>query len=83
MYWVRVLSFLSFDWKFIFGFCSYLNNWDKKIPNLDVADDYRSEREEIHKAQGKDFPFSFGDVSARCSINKNSLNDMSSMWSKY
>ncbi|CAF1024423.1 unnamed protein product [Rotaria sp. Silwood1] len=39
----------------------YLNNWDKKIPNLDVADDYRSEREEIHKAQGKDFPFSFGD----------------------
>ena len=41
----------------------YLNNWDKKIPNLDVADDYRSEREEIHKAQGKNFPFSFGDVS--------------------
>ncbi|CAF1469289.1 unnamed protein product [Adineta ricciae] len=39
----------------------YLNNWDKKIPNLDVADDYRSERSEIHKAQGKDFPFSFGD----------------------
>jgi hypothetical protein len=40
-----------------------LNNWDKKIPSLDVADDYRSEREEIHKVQGKDFPFSFGDVS--------------------
>jgi hypothetical protein len=39
----------------------YLNNWDKKIPSLDVADDYRSEREEIHKVQGKDFPFSFGD----------------------
>ncbi|UJR15300.1 hypothetical protein I4U23_002253 [Adineta vaga] len=35
--------------------------WDKKIPNLDVADDYRSERTEIHNAQGKDFPFSFGD----------------------
>ena len=42
----------------------YLNSWDKKIPNLDVADDYRSEREEIHRAQGKDFPFSFGDVSS-------------------
>lgn len=42
---------------------SYLNNWDKKIPNLDVADDYRSEREEIHSVQGKEFPFSFGDVS--------------------
>lgn len=39
-----------------------MNNWDKKIPNVDVADDYRAEREEIHKAQGKDFPFSFGDV---------------------
>lgn len=39
----------------------YLNSWDKKIPNLDVADDYRSERTEIHNAQGKDFPFSFGD----------------------
>ena len=44
-------------------YCRYMNNWDKKIPNVDVADDYRSEREEIHKAQGKDFPFSFGDVS--------------------
>ncbi|CAF3723886.1 unnamed protein product [Adineta steineri] len=39
----------------------YLNNWDKKIPNLDVADDYKSERTEIHKVQGKEFPFSFGD----------------------
>ncbi len=47
---------------FVF-FNSYLNKWDKKIPNIDVADDYRSEREEIHKAQGKNFPFSFGDVS--------------------
>jgi type IV secretory pathway VirB6-like protein len=46
---------------FIF-LCSYLNNWDKKIPNLDVADDYRSERQEILQVQGKDFPFSFGDV---------------------
>ncbi|CAM4829617.1 unnamed protein product [Rotaria magnacalcarata] len=31
-----------------------------KISNLDVADDYRSEREEIQKVQGKNFPFSFG-----------------------
>ncbi|CAF1536043.1 unnamed protein product [Rotaria sordida] len=28
---------------------------------MDVADDYRSEREEIRKVQGKNFPFSFGD----------------------
>ncbi len=51
------------DLLFLVSLSSYLNNWDKKIPNLDVADDYRSERQEIHQAQGKDFPFSFGDVS--------------------
>jgi hypothetical protein len=40
----------------------YLNNWDKVLPNLDVVDDYRSERKEIQARQGKEFPFSFGDV---------------------
>ena len=45
-----------------FLFDSYLNHWDKQIPHLDVADDYRSERHQILKMQGKDFPFSFGDV---------------------
>ncbi|CAF2097020.1 unnamed protein product [Rotaria magnacalcarata] len=39
----------------------YLNEWDTKIPNLDVVDDYRSEKREILKCQGTDFPFSFGD----------------------
>jgi hypothetical protein len=47
---------------FLFDRDRYLNYWDKKIPNLDVADDYRSERQEILKVQGKHFPFSFGDV---------------------
>jgi hypothetical protein len=42
---------------------SYLNDWDKEIPNLDVVDDYKSERKEILKCQGKSFPFTFGDVS--------------------
>ena len=42
---------------------SYLNNWDKTIPNLDVIDDYKSEKKEILACQGKFFPFSFGDVS--------------------
>ncbi|CAF1467564.1 unnamed protein product [Adineta steineri] len=41
----------------------YLNNWDKTIPNLDVVQDYRSEQKQILDCQGKDFPFSFGDVS--------------------
>lgn len=42
---------------------AYLNEWDKKLPNLDVVDDYKSERKEILECQGKNFPFSFGDVS--------------------
>ncbi|CAF1226567.1 unnamed protein product [Rotaria sordida] len=39
----------------------YLNDWDKEIPNLDVVDDYRNEKQQILKCQGNDFPFSFGD----------------------
>ncbi|CAF4382814.1 unnamed protein product, partial [Rotaria sordida] len=34
---------------------------DKAIPNLEVIDDYRSEKKEILACQGKSFPFSFGD----------------------
>ena len=41
----------------------YLNQWDRKIPNLDVVDDYRSEKKEILARQGKNFPFTYGDVS--------------------
>jgi hypothetical protein len=39
---------------------AYLNEWDRKIPSLDVVDDYHSEKAEIQKAKGKDFPFTFG-----------------------
>ena len=39
----------------------YLNKWDRKIPKLDVVDDYRSEREEVKKAKGSHYRFSFGD----------------------
>ena len=59
MYWVR--NYLIRIDKIWFDF-SYLNHWDKRILHLDVADDYRSERREILKVQGKHFPFSFGDV---------------------
>lgn len=41
---------------------SYLNEWDEQIPNLDVVDDYKTERKQILKCQGESFPFSFGDV---------------------
>jgi hypothetical protein len=40
---------------------SYLNNWDDTIPRLDVIDDYGSEYNEVIRAQGKNFPFSYGD----------------------
>jgi hypothetical protein len=40
---------------------SYLNKWDRELDNLDVVDDYRSERKEVKAAQGSSFPFSFGD----------------------
>jgi hypothetical protein len=39
----------------------YLNQFDKKIPFVDVLDDYKSERAEILAVQGKNFPFSYGD----------------------
>lgn len=39
----------------------YLNRWDRKIKNLDVVDDFRSERDEITKIKGRNFQFSFGD----------------------
>jgi len=40
---------------------AYLSNWDKNLPNVDVVDDYRSERAEVQRARGPTFPFSFGD----------------------
>ncbi|CAF1479277.1 unnamed protein product, partial [Adineta steineri] len=39
----------------------YLNNWDEKIPNLDVVDDYKSEKKEIRERKGQTYAFSFGD----------------------
>lgn len=45
---------------------SYLSNWDKMIPNVDVMDDYRSELSEIQRTRGPTFPFSFGDYIVKC-----------------
>jgi hypothetical protein len=39
----------------------YLNGWDQQIKRLDIVDDYQSEKVEVLKKQGQDFPFSFGD----------------------
>jgi hypothetical protein len=40
---------------------AYLNVLDKKIPYIDVLDDYQSERAEVLAVQGKTFPFTYGD----------------------
>jgi hypothetical protein len=39
----------------------YLNEWDEKMPHVDVVDDYVSERKEVQKAQGEKFLFTKGD----------------------
>lgn len=39
----------------------WLNELDDSIQNLDVIDDYRSEREEVLRVQGRRFPFTAGD----------------------
>ena len=40
---------------------SYLNRWDRELKNLDVIDDYNSERKEIRKKNGSKYRFSYGD----------------------
>ena len=40
---------------------AYLNRWDTEIKHLDIVDDFRNEREEIRRARGPRFPFTYGD----------------------
>ena len=44
---------------------AYLNQFDRKIPHVDVLDDYQSERAEVLAVQGKKFPFTYGDYVAK------------------
>jgi hypothetical protein len=44
---------------------NYLNDWDKKIKNLDVVDDYESERKEIYAAGKVKTAFTYGDYIAK------------------
>ena len=43
----------------------YLNNWDNTIPNLDVVDDYESEKKEIYAAGKVNTAFTYGDYIAK------------------
>lgn len=44
---------------------AYLSQWDRTMMNVDVVDDYKSEREEIRRLRGNSYPFSFGDYVAK------------------
>ncbi|CAF3922942.1 unnamed protein product, partial [Rotaria sp. Silwood1] len=39
----------------------YLNEWKRIMKNVDVTDDYKTEREKIQKSHGLNMPFSIGD----------------------
>ncbi|CAF1074956.1 unnamed protein product [Brachionus calyciflorus] len=44
----------------------YLNKWDREMYNLDVVDDFRSEKKQIQKVKGSKFSFSYGDYVVKC-----------------
>jgi hypothetical protein len=44
---------------------AYLSQWDRTMQNVDVVDDYKTEREEIRRNKGMNYPFSFGDYVAK------------------
>ena len=46
----------------------YLNEWDQKMINVDVTDDYRTERDKIRKYRGPNYPFSIGDYIVKALI---------------
>jgi hypothetical protein len=39
----------------------YLNEWDRTMPNVDVTDDFHTEREKIRRYRGQNYSFSRGD----------------------
>jgi hypothetical protein len=47
---------------------NYMNKWDREIFNLDVIDDFNSERKEIKRKKGLNHSFSYGDYVAKCMI---------------
>ncbi|CAF1463288.1 unnamed protein product, partial [Didymodactylos carnosus] len=40
---------------------AYLSTWDKQMQNVDVIDDYQTEKQEVQRQRGYQFPFSYGD----------------------
>ncbi|CAF3613186.1 unnamed protein product [Rotaria sp. Silwood1] len=46
----------------------YLSQWGRTMINVDIVDDYKSEREEVRQAKGFNYPFSFGDYIVKALI---------------
>ncbi|CAF3223857.1 unnamed protein product [Rotaria sp. Silwood2] len=47
---------------------AYLSQWDRTMVNVDVVDDFKTEREEVRRTRGHNYPFSFGDYVAKALI---------------
>ena len=46
----------------------YLAKWDEEMINVDVTDDFKTERDTIRKYQGENYPFSKGDYIVKALI---------------
>jgi len=46
----------------------YLNEWDKYMINVDVTDDYKTEKDKIRSFRGQNYPFSIGDYIVKALI---------------
>lgn len=44
----------------------YMNKWDRNIPNLDVVDDFRNEKNQVVKHKGSRARFTYGDYVVKC-----------------
>ena len=46
----------------------YLNRMDRSLKNIDVVDDYRKEKDEVRKARGRRYQFTYGDYVCKAII---------------
>ena len=42
-------------------YVEYLNGWDQTMNNVDVTDDFHTEREQVRRYRGETYPFTLGD----------------------
>jgi hypothetical protein len=47
---------------------NYLNEWDETMLNVDVTDDYITERDRIRSFRGSNYPFSIDDFIVKALI---------------